>query len=388
MQSCFLSNRGVASSVGGRSGVLAYRSPRLNERRKVFASASPAPTAVRIPQILETLCEGKDLTREDTEACLEYLLEDGDEVQIAALLVLLRAKGETPEEIAGLATTMKKKATRVNTPHDVVDIVGTGGDSIGSINISTGSSVVAAAAGAKVAKHGNRSVSSLCGSADVLEELGVAIDLGPESISRCLDSAGVAFMFAPRYHPAMKAIVPVRRKLKVRTAFNILGPMLNPADAPYGLIGVYSTDLMPLMANSLVQLGTKKALVVHSMGLDELTPIGPADVMEVTPEGTKSYRLDAKDVGIPPCEVEDLKGGDRVLNAKILRDVFGGAKGPIADALCLNAGYALASCGVAENPIEGVAMAQEAQQSGKAGDVLSNWIDISQKEKAGELATA
>jgi len=333
----------------------------------------------------------KDLTEEQAAQTLKVLLDDFVTEQAAAFLVLLRAKGETPEEIAGLARAMLDKGLPVKTKSGgVVDIVGTGGDGIGSVNISTGASIVAAAAGAKVAKHGNRSVSSLCGSADVLEALGVSIDLGPEGINRCLDEANIAFMYAPRYHPAMKAVRPVRSALKVRTALNMLGPLLNPAHAEYGLVGTYSTDISELMAGSLLRLGVKKALVVHSAGLDELTPMAPADVVEVEAgvKGIKRYALDPKDLGIPRCTVEDLKGGDAALNAQILKDVFGGARGPVADALNLNAGVALAACQVAPTPRDGVALAQEVQRSGKAAGVLAAWVAASQAAARQEAGAA
>jgi len=299
--------------------------------------------------------------------------------QMAAFLALLRAKGETSAEIAGLAQAMRAAAIPVSTPYDVLDIVGTGGDDIGSVNISTGASVIAAAAGAKVAKHGNRSVSSLCGSADVLEALGVTVDLGPEEVASCLEETGIAFMYAPRYHPAMKAVAPVRRSLKIRTAFNFLGPMLNPAGAKYALVGVYSTAVSRKMADALMRLGTKKALVVHSHGLDELTPMGDADVLEVTEAGVRQYVLDPRSLGIPHCSVEDLKGGDATFNAKVLRDVFAGERNAVADALCLNAGVALAAAEVASSPEEGIAMAQEAQRSGRALQLLDKWVDVSSR---------
>ncbi|BDA41072.1 Anthranilate phosphoribosyltransferase [Coccomyxa sp. Obi] len=340
------------------------------------AIASPAKST-DIKEILEALLERRDLTESQTQEALTALVDGAHHTQMAAFLVLLRAKGETAEEVAGLAKAMREKSVPVATTGDVLDIVGTGGDGIGSVNISTGATVIAAAAGAKVAKHGNRSVSSLCGSADVLEALGIAVDIGPESISRCLEEVGLGFMFAPRFHPAMAAVVPVRRSLKVRTAFNILGPLLNPADAAYGLIGVYSPAISGLMAATLQRLGTKRALVVHSHGLDELTPMGDAEILEVTPSGTRSYRLDPLDLGIKRCEVADLAGGDAQLNASILTDVFGGARGAVADALNLNAGVALAAAEIASSPAEGVAMAQEAQQSGKAADVLQRWRRVS-----------
>jgi len=216
-------------------------------------------------------------------------------VQISAFLVLLRAKGETASEMAGLARAMQNRSVKVDAGDDVLDIVGTGGDDAGTVNISTGSCILAAAAGAKVAKHGNRSVSSLCGSADVLEALGVAVDLGPEGVAKCVEAVGMGFMYAPRFHPAMKAVAPVRKALKVRTAFNLLGPMLNPAGSKYALVGVYKPELQMLMAESLMKLGMKKALVVCStvgdLSLDEMTPCGPTEVVEVTPAGTRRYKF-------------------------------------------------------------------------------------------------
>lgn len=330
------------------------------------------------------------------------MVENPDSARIAAFLVLLRAKanpvygiliqifvqGETTEEIAGMADAMKEVSICVKIPYDVVDIVGTGGDGIGSVNISTGAAVIAAACGAKVAKHGNRSVSSQSGSADVLEALGIEIDLGPEGVVQCVDEAGIGFMFAPRYHPAMRHVRPVRSSLKMRTIFNILGPMLNPAQASFGLVGIYSPSLMKLMGNTLIRLSVKKALIVHSMGLDELTPLGPAKVLEVTQQHVKAYEIDPKDFGIPRCDVEDIKGGNAQTNAQLLLDVFNGASNPIADALNLNAGFALAACGVVSNPRDGVAFAKEIQQSGKPMHTLQTWIDVCKKAKENEMILA
>lgn len=333
---------------------------------------------LNIGKLLDTLAERTDLSEAHTERALTALLSRNVPVQTAAFLVLLRAKGETPEEIAGLAKAMLQVCIPVDAGRDVLDIVGTGGDCIGSVNISTGSCVVAAAAGARVAKHGNRSVSSLCGSADVLEALGVAVDLGPQSVARCIDKAGVGFMYAPRYHPAMAAVRQVRKELGTRTAFNILGPMLNPARAAYGLIGVYSNSIGPLMAEALQRLGMQRALVVHSFGLDELTPLGATDVLEVTPAGTRRYQLDPLDFGIPRCEIADLAGGNAAYNAQLLMDVFGGERNAISDALNLNAGVALHAAGIVTSPQEGVSRAQEAQRRGDAATVLSKWIEASQ----------
>lgn len=205
------------------------------------------------------------------------------------------------------------------------------------------------------------------------------MDLGPKEVAKCVDEVGIGFMFAPRFSPHKKVIKKVRQSLKLVSVFNILGPLLNPAKAKYGLIGVYSPDLMQLMANALQKLSVKKALIVHSLGLDELTPMGPAEVMAVTQKGVEAYSIDPKDYGIPRCEVKDLAGGDNELNARILLDVFGGETGPVADALNLNAGFALAAYGLTSTPTEGVSLAQEVQRSGKAGETLSKWVKICKK---------
>lgn len=337
-----------------------------------------------LKDVIEQLCEGKDLTEEQAKETLYELVQHGGDnhAQMAAFVVLLRAKGETASEIAGLAKAMEDLCVPVETPYDVLDIVGTGGDGIGSVNISTGATVVAAAAGARVAKHGSRSVSSLCGSGDVVEAFGVELELGPKGVAKCIEDVGLGFMFAPTFHPAMKVVRPVRKALGVRTAFNMLGPLLNPARAKYALIGVYSTDISHLMADAALRMGIEKTLVVHSMGLDELTPMGPASIVEASVEsGMCSYELDPLDFGIPRCDVKDLAGGDAELNARILKDVFGGSRNAVADALNLNAGVALAAARVASDVKEGIAMAQEAQRSGKAGDTLNAWITCSQEAR-------
>ena len=346
-------------------------------------TVNAAQKEVNLQKVIENLCEGKDLSEDEAFEAMEALL-DASENQIAAFLVLLRAKGETSSEMAGLARAMQSRALQVNAGDDVLDIVGTGGDSAGTVNISTGSCVLAAAAGAKVAKHGSRSVSSLCGSADVLEALGVAVEIGPEAIEKCVKEVGMGFMFAPRFHPAMAKVSPVRKSLKVRTAFNLLGPMLNPAHSKYALVGVYSTGIQKLMADSFMRLGMKKALIVHSMGLDELTPCGPADVMEVSKDGVKTYTFEPSKVGIKKCELKDLAGGDAQLNAKILREALGGETGPVAETLILNAGVAMAAAEQAASVEEGIAMCREAHKAGKGGEKLDSWVQLTQEcAKAG-----
>ena len=370
-----------ARAAAPRLPVVARLERRLSARTRTRANAAPSAEKqeVQISGVLEALCNKKHLSFGVAKEVLSLLVDEGDPAKLSAFLVLLRAKGETAAEVAGLASAMKEKMATVTVEKTAVDIVGTGGDSAGTVNISTGACVLTAACGLTVAKHGNRSVSSLCGSADVLENLGVVIDLGPEQMEACLAEAGIGFMFAPRFHPAMKSVVPVRKALKVRTAFNILGPLLNPASVPYALVGVYSRDIQKLMADALKELGFEKALVVNSMGIDELTPAGPADVVEVTKQGVKEYKVFPKDLGIPSCELDDLKGGDAAVNAQMLLDVFGGEQGPVADALILNAGFALATAKFASNPGEGVAMAREVQRSGNAAEVMDLWAKTSQK---------
>jgi len=333
-----------------------------------------------ITTAIRTLTDGADLTAEEAHAAMMQVMSaEATPAQIAGFLIALRMKGETPEEIAGCARAMRAHVTpAVPTRHDLVDTCGTGGDGAETFNISTAAALVAAAGGAAVAKHGNRAVSSRCGSADVLEALGVRIDLSPADVAACVDEVGFGFLFAQAHHPAMRHAGPVRRELAVRTVFNLLGPLTNPAGARRQVIGVYSAGLVEPIAHVLVQLGAEHALVVHGAGgVDELTPVGDNLVAEVRDGSVRTFTLDPHELstGAVPATPDDLKvGGEPAENAAIIRTVLDGERGPRRDAVVLNAGAALLVAGLADDLEAGIDRAVEAIDSGAATGTLDRLV--------------
>jgi len=327
----------------------------------------PAPLDPR--QLLTRLMAEESLSRAETEALFGQLM-DGEisDVLMAALLAALHTKGETRAEIVGAVTAMRRRVVPI--PHhrdDAIDTCGTGGDGKGTFNISTAAALVAAAAGAPVAKHGNRSVSSRSGSADVLAALGVEIELSPAAAGRALDEIGIAFLFAPRLHPAMARVMPVRRELGVRTLFNVLGPLTNPAGAKRQLVGVFADVLVELLAGVLADLGSVHAMVVHGHdGLDEITTTGPTRVAEVRDGAVRVYDLSPEDLGLPRARPEDLAGGGPEDNAATLEALLRGEEGPLADIVAVNAGAALYVGGRAPSLAAGLGLAREALAGGGA----------------------
>jgi anthranilate phosphoribosyltransferase len=339
-----------------------------------------------VQEALARLLDGKDLSRAQARDVMgEIMRGEATPAQIGGFLVALRLKGETADEIAGCAEAMRAHVLAVKPEReDLVDTAGTGGDGAGTFNISTAAALVAAAAGAAVAKHGNRAVSSSSGSADVLESLGFVLELPAKRIERSIDELGFGFLFAPSHHPAMRHAAPVRRELATRTVFNVLGPLTNPAGARAQVVGVYSPELVPTIASVLARLGARRAFVVHGAGgVDELSPAGPNLVCEVSGGKVRRREIDPKDFGVPRCKPGDLAGGSPDENAATIREIFAGAAGPKREAVLLNAGGAIAAGGHARDLQEGYRTATEAVSSGAAGERLEELIAFS---RAGEVA--
>ena len=326
-----------------------------------------------IQAALAELLDGHDLSRPRAREVMgEIMRGEATPAQIGGFLVALRAKGETADEITGCAEAMREHVVPVRAARDdLVDTAGTGGDGARTLNISTAAAIVAAAAGAAVAKHGNRAVSSASGSADVLEALGFSLEQPPERIARSIDELGFGFMFAPAHHPAMRHAAPVRHELATRTVFNVLGPLTNPAGARSQVLGVYAPELVRTVAEVLAQLGTRRAFVVHgAQGIDELSPAGPNLVCEVVDGDVRERELDPLDLGVPRCDPAELRGGSAEENAQTILSILGGANGAAKDAILLNAAGALAAGGQAEDLREGLDRARTAIDSGAAATRL------------------
>jgi anthranilate phosphoribosyltransferase len=326
-----------------------------------------------IQAALAELLDGHDLSRPRAREVMDEIMRgEATPAQIGGFLVALRAKGETADEITGCAEALREHVVPVRAERDdLVDTAGTGGDGARTLNISTAAAIVAAAAGAAVAKHGNRAVSSASGSADVLEALGFSLEQPPERIARSIDELGFGFMFAPAHHPAMRHAAPVRHELATRTVFNVLGPLTNPAGARSQVLGVYAPELVRTVAEVLAQLGTRRAFVVHgAQGIDELSPAGPNLVCEVVDGDVRERELDPLDLGVPRCDPAELRGGSAEENAQTILSILGGANGAASDAILLNAAGAIAAGGQAEDLREGLDRARTAIDSGAAATRL------------------
>ena len=337
-----------------------------------------------IQKAIDALSRFGHLRAEEAEAVMKQIMTGAaTDAQIGAYLMGLRMKGETIEEITGSARAMRAAASRVPThvAGDLLDPVGTGGDQSGTFNITTTAAFAAAGAGIPVAKHGNRAATSKCGSADVLGELGVNLDLSPEQVGQCVDEVGIGFLFAVKLHPAMRHAIGARRQMRVRTIFNILGPLTNPAGAQRQLIGVFAADLTDLLAQVLKALGTKSAMVVHGHGgLDELTVTGPNRVSYLKEDGAiESFELDPAELGFAAASISELKGDDAPTNAAILRGVLSGEiTGAKRDVVLLNAGAAVRAAGKTDSIADGIALARDTIDSGRAAAKLDQLIAFSQ----------
>ncbi len=336
-----------------------------------------------IKKAIAKVVERQDLAESEMIEVMDQIMSgETTPAQTAAFITALRMKGETVAEISGAARVMRDRAVRIRVGRNVLDLdrdeinldretildtCGTGGSGTNTFNISTTVAFVVSACGVKVAKHGNRSVSSACGSADVLESLGVNLDVTPETVERCITEIGIGFLFAPALHGAMKHAIGPRREIGIRTIFNILGPLTNPAAAQCQVLGVYREDLAEKLAQVLRKLGCRRGFVVHGLdGMDEVTLTTETRIAEVTPESVETRLFSPEELGLARCSMEDLRGGDAVANATIVREVLSGATGPKRDIVLLNAAFSLVAAGTAVTLPEGVAMAAEAVDSGRA----------------------
>ena len=334
-----------------------------------------------ITEYIEPLLKGESLSFEQAGSLLDIIFEGQvSEVQIAAFLTAMRIKGATAAELAGLAKSLRNHAVKVETGiENMVDVVGTGGAAVKTFNVSTAAAIVAAGAGVYVAKHGNHAITSKCGAADVLEELGVKIDPGADVVAECIKQAHVGFMLAPAFHTAMKHVQPIRKNLGFRTAFNVLGPLANPAKVQRQVLGVADESLMETMAEALKLLGTKVVMVVHSNGMDEISTTGVTKIMELKEGKLKSHELNAEDFGIQHADIDDLKVGDARESAKVLKEILNGKNGPRKDVVVLNAAAAIIVAGLADGFEPAIKLAEASINNGKALVCLEKLIEVSNK---------
>jgi anthranilate phosphoribosyltransferase len=352
------------------------------------------PNAI-LTRAIDALAQRRDLSADETAEVLAQIMHgEASETQIAGFLIALRTKGETVEEITGLARTMRELAAQVPVDRtDLLDTAGTGGGR-GTFNVSTTAALIAAGAGCAVAKHGNRSATSRSGSADLLEALGARIDLGPEGVAACIEQAGFGFMFAPAHHQATRFVIPVRRELAVRTIFNFLGPLTNPAGARRQLIGVSDPAFLQTIAGALARLGVDRALVVSSEdGLDEISIAAATTVVEVNGEELRSYTLTPREVGVEPVDPTGeaaalFAGGSPEENAEVTRSILRGEPGPRSDLATINAGAAIYAAGSADSIAEGVVAAREALVGGQATDALERFVQVSARHAPEQAAAA
>ena len=336
-------------------------------------------------ELLNRIIGGESLSTPEAEDLMRRMMdEELTPVQLAAFLVALRSKGETADEVVGFARTMRSRARQLEIDAPLADTCGTGGDAKGTFNISTAAALILSGCGQRVAKHGNRAASGRCGSADVLETVGVDVALPPQGVSRCIVEAGIGFLFAPAFHPAMKVAAVPRRELGVRTVFNLLGPLTNPAQPRYQLLGVSSPDVLDLMAQSLLMLGVESAMVVHSDdGTDEISIAGPTQVREVRGAAVRAYTIEPEDFGMDRSPPDAVRGGDVGTNVAILRRVLDGEPGPARDASVVNAAAALYTTGRAPTLRDGAALARQSLDSGAARQALCRLCETSKRARAG-----
>jgi len=333
-----------------------------------------------IREAISKVTKGENLTQKEANGVMNEIMEgNATDAQIGSFLTALKMKGETPEEITGCAQVMREKALPLRSRHSVlVDTCGTGGDGTGTFNISTTAAFVAAGAGLAVAKHGNRSVSSQSGSADVLEALGIKIDLAPNEVEQVLNKIGIGFLYAPNFHKAMKYAVGPRKEIGIRSIFNILGPLTNPARAQYQVVGVYDPKLTEIVARGLEGLGVEAAFVVHGAGgLDELSTLGPSKITQLNKGSIKTFEISPEDFGLPRSRLNSLKGGNAQHNAEITRKVLSGEKGPHRDIVVINAAAVFSAAGLTGSLEEGVKLAQNTIDSGQALDKLEELKEVS-----------